>query len=272
MILNIIIAIAVLGGIGLVFGIVLAVSSKILTVEENPLLQPLTDALPGANCGGCGCSGCAAYAEAVLSGSASVGQCTVGGEAASAKMAEILGMDTVPDTVRTVAFVRCTGLGHDTTKYTYAGIEDCLAATRLPGGGPIACSYGCLGYGSCEKACPYGAIHVENFVAKVDEEKCTGCSICVSTCPRHLIRLIPYGDETVVPCANKSKANLTRKVCPIGCIGCALCTRVCPTKAITVKDNLARIDYSLCTHCGACAEKCPRKLISVITGGKVMID
>jgi Na+-translocating ferredoxin:NAD+ oxidoreductase RNF subunit RnfB len=271
MITNILIAVAVLGGLGLIFGLILAISSKIFAVKEDERLAPLTEALPGANCGGCGFSGCAAYASAVIDGTAQVGLCSVGGNESAQKMAEIMGLDEVPEAVRNVAFVRCTGLGHDTTKYIYSGIDDCLAATRLPGGGSIACSFGCLGYGSCSKACPYDAIHVENFVAKVDEEKCKGCSICINTCPRSLITLVPYGDKTVVRCANHSKGNLTRFVCPIGCIGCTLCTKVCPTGAITVEDNLARIDYAKCTHCGACVEKCPRKLIS-IGNGKVAID
>ena len=51
------------------------------------------------------------------------------------------------------------------------------------------------------------------------------------------------------------------EVCSAGCIGCKMCTRVCEADAITVENNIAKIDYSKCTGCGKCAEKCPAKII-----------
>ena len=62
--MQIVIAIAILGGLGLVFGLVLAAASKIFYVESDPRLDQLNECLPGANCGGCGYAGCGAYAEA----------------------------------------------------------------------------------------------------------------------------------------------------------------------------------------------------------------
>ena len=50
-------------------------------------------------------------------------------------------------------------------------------------------------------------------------------------------------------------------VCDAGCIGCKLCTKVCASNAITVENNLAKIDYNKCINCGKCAEKCPVKII-----------
>ena len=41
-----------------------------------------------------------------------------------------------------------------------------------------------------------------------------------------------------------------------------LCTRQCESGAITVADNLARVNYEECTQCGKCAEKCPVKVIT----------
>ena len=46
------IALAILGGMGLIFGLVLAVASKVFAVETDPRLEELTEALPGAKCGG----------------------------------------------------------------------------------------------------------------------------------------------------------------------------------------------------------------------------
>ncbi|MFR2041935.1 MAG: RnfABCDGE type electron transport complex subunit B [Oscillospiraceae bacterium] len=75
--MQIVIAIAILGGLGLVFGLVLAAASKIFYVESDPRLDQLNECLPGANCGGCGYAGCGAYAEAVLKGEAPIGKCSL---------------------------------------------------------------------------------------------------------------------------------------------------------------------------------------------------
>ena len=73
--MSVVIAIAVLGGLGLIFGLVLAAASKVFYVETDPRLDKLNECLPGANCGGCGYAGCGAYAEAVLKGEAPIGAC-----------------------------------------------------------------------------------------------------------------------------------------------------------------------------------------------------
>ncbi len=62
----IVIAILVLGGVGLVLGALIGVAAKFLTVEEDPRLGEVTNMLPGANCGGCGYAGCANFAEAIV--------------------------------------------------------------------------------------------------------------------------------------------------------------------------------------------------------------
>ena len=72
-----------------------------------------------------------------------------------------------------VAFVHCAGSADVAkNKYEYSGIEDCSAMAYVPGAGPKTCKYGCLGYGSCVKACPFDAIHIVDGVAKVDREAC----------------------------------------------------------------------------------------------------
>ena len=50
------------------------------------------------------------------------------------------------------------------------------------------CDVGCIGCRICEKNCEAGAIKIENFVASIDYDKCTGCGVCVTKCPRHIIR------------------------------------------------------------------------------------
>lgn len=268
--MEILIALAVLGGLGLVFGLVLAVASKVFYVKTDPRLEQLQDALPGANCGGCGYSGCAAYAQAVLDGKAEIGKCASGGDASAQKMAEIMGVKAEKVT-RRVALVRCAGYkrvdedGKPTgakMKGEYEGIHDCLAATKVAGRGPLICKFGCLGFGNCTKACKYDAIHIVDGVAKVDEEKCVGCMTCAAACPRSLIVPVEYGRHVVIACASKAKGAVTIRGCSAGCIGCGLCQKICPHDAIHVEQNLAIIDYSKCTSCGLCATVCPKHLIA----------
>ena len=268
--MEILIGIGILGGLGLLFGLILSIASKVFYVETDPRLEPLTEALPGANCGGCGYSGCAAYAQAVLEGKAPVGKCASGGDESAEKMAEIMGVKAEKVT-RRVALVRCSGFkgvdeeGRATgakMKGNYEGIHDCLAATKVAGRGPLICKFGCLGFGNCTKACKYDAIHVVNGVAKVDQEKCVGCMQCAAQCPRKLIVPVEYGKHVVVACASLAKGPVTIRGCTAGCVGCVLCVKICPHDAIHVEHNLASIDYEKCTSCGLCTTVCPKKLIA----------
>lgn len=253
-------AIAVLGALGALFGVILSVASKVFAVKTDPRLPKLKDALPGANCGGCGFAGCQAYAQAVLDGKAAIGLCAAGGAESAKMMSEIMGVESVA-VERKVAMVKCRGQKH-LQKGRYEGIADCRAAMFVAGNGPTACPSGCLGYGTCESVCKFGAISVENGVARVNAEKCTGCMQCIEACPRKVIVPVTYHEDIVIACSNQERGAYTRMVCDLGCVGCHLCERQCEYDAIHVINNLARIDYSKCVSCGRCAAVCPRHLIS----------
>ncbi|MEG2857437.1 MAG: RnfABCDGE type electron transport complex subunit B [Clostridia bacterium] len=257
--LNILYAVLILGALGLVLGGLLAFASRVFAVDRDDRYDKVTELLPGANCGGCGYAGCANYAAALVDGEAALSACPVSNESAMGSIAKILGIELTKNE-RLQALVRCNGGTRTKRKFDYVGISDCAAANRVAGG-DLECSYGCLGFGSCAKACAFDAISIKNGVAVVDGERCTGCLQCVSACPRGIIVPVPYTADVNVICSNHDSGAALRGMCEIGCIGCKICVKACKYGAITVEDNLARIDYSKCTGCGECALKCPRGLI-----------
>ncbi len=259
--LGILIAAALVGGLGIVIGLLLGVAGEKFKVEVDEKEVAVRELLPGNNCGGCGFAGCDALAKAIAEGEAAVNACPVGGEAVGSKIAEVMGVESAPGE-RMVAFVKCAGTcDKSEDKYNYFGISDCRMAYVVPGHGDKKCSYGCMGLGSCVKACPFDAIHIVNGVAFVDKEACKACGKCVAACPKHLIELVPYSAEYKVNCSSNDKGKAVKDACLAGCIGCSLCAKNCPSGAVKVENNLAKIDYSLCTNCGTCATKCPVKII-----------
>lgn len=252
-------ALLVLGVMGGIFGLVLAIASKVFAVETDDRLEPIISALPGANCGGCGYTGCAAYAQAIIDGKAEIGLCAAGGNESARHIAEIMGVET-SEMERIVALVRCRGYDRQ-FKGPYDGLHDCVAASKVAGRGPISCKFGCLGFGNCVKACKFDAINIKDGVAFVDREKCKGCMSCAAACPRGLIIPVPYKNEMYVSCASVANPKISAKVCLNGCIACRKCEKICPVQAITIEHNLAVIDYEKCVSCGLCSTVCPRHII-----------
>lgn len=253
----ILIPVILLSGIALVCGIVLTVSSVLFGVKEDETAVAVRECLPGANCGACGFSGCDGYAKALSDGTTTkTNLCVPGGDDCAQAVAAILGTEA-EDVVERVAYVACNGTCEVVEKkHNYQGHQSCLTANMAYSGDRF-CNYACLGYGDCVKVCPQNAIAVENGVARVNPQKCIGCGICVRECPNGIIHLINDTSRVVVECSNHDKGAQTRKYCSNGCIGCMKCQKTCPNGAITVKDNLATIDYSLCTGCGECVKVCP---------------
>lgn len=258
---GIVLAVLLLAGLGLLCGLILAVAAILMAVPKNELEEQLREALPGANCGACGYSGCDGYAAALARREAPVGRCTPGGEETLAVTSALLGVDGALE--RKVAVVRCAGCDEKAPrKTTYTGIQSCRAAMQLFGGDK-GCRFGCLGYGDCQKVCEYSSIAIENGIARIDPSLCRACGKCTEVCPKDLIALTTPSTAMVL-CSSREKGAAQRKVCTAGCLGCGKCVRTCPSEAITVENNLARIDEARCTGCGACVASCPTRCITLL--------
>ena len=259
-------AILCLGGIGLIASATLGVASKKFAVEVDPREAAIMDALPGANCGACGEPGCSGYAKGVAEGRLAPTLCTPGGSATIESIAEILGIEAVATTPQ-IAVVMCQGDNSKAAaKYRYLGLEDCNAAQKLADG-PKACPGGCLGLGSCVRACPFDAIEMtDQGLAVINRDKCTGCEKCVAVCPRNVISMTPKTATTHVLCNSRDKGAAVRKYCQVGCIACNICKKTAHD-AYQIENFLARVDYEHDQEAALAVEKCPMKCIRDFSAG-----
>ena len=249
-----------IGGIGAFCGGALALAAYYLSVPEDPRIEQVTNELPGANCGGCGFAGCADYAKALVENKTSPDRCPVASSAAVQAIGALLGKAVVASG-RKVALVLCGGCNTEAIRhFSYNGITDCAAAAAIAGGDK-ACSFGCLGYGSCLRVCPVNCITMVDGVAKIDSSACIGCGKCVAACPRNLIQLVPEEAKIHVLCCSRDKGSVVRKVCGVGCIGCRICVKL-SDGAISMDGFLAKVDYTKPPLTNEeLVEKCPGKCI-----------
>ena len=247
--------------LGIVIGVGLAYASKQFHVERDQKVEDIQKALYGTNCGACGFAGCAGAAEAIAKGDAPVDVCIPGAEPVAQKVAAIMGSVVSETKAKTHALVLCHGTTQKAKKrFNYYGLKTCLAVTQL-GGGDKSCSYGCVGYGDCQRVCAFDAITIKDGLAIINKDKCTACKLCVKACPKKIIVMAPAKEKRVVYCKSHDAGKISRTLCEVSCIACGICVKSCPFTAITMENNLARIDYDKCTNCGICEEKCPTKAI-----------
>ncbi|HRU13330.1 MAG TPA: Fe-S cluster domain-containing protein [Dysgonamonadaceae bacterium] len=259
-------AVAVLCVIGAVSSAILYIISQRFKTIEDPRIELVQEALPAANCGGCGFPGCNGFASAIVKSDTMDGfYCPVGGQTTMDNIARILGR-TADVSIKKIAVVRCNGTCENRPRTNiYDGASNCTIAAALYGG-DTGCSFGCLGLGDCVDSCLFDAIHInpETMLPEVVEDKCTACGACVKACPKNLIELRKQGPKSrriYVSCMNKDKGGVARKSCEVACIGCGKCQQVCPFDAITIENNLAYIDDDKCRLCRKCVPVCPTNSI-----------
>ncbi len=258
---------AVLGG---VFAFLLGVVSKLTYIPVDPKAQEVREALPGANCGACGYPGCDGCAQAIAEGKAPMNACVIGGPKVSSAVAEIMG-GSAEFGQRYVASVKCLGdQSHTREIYKYTGPRDCRIMAQYHGGCK-SCSHGCLGCGTCQSVCDFGAIRMMNGLAVINPEKCTSCMKCINICPKKIISLVPYGAVAQVKCSNPDFGKAVTGACSIGCIGCGICARLAPEE-FKLNGKLAEATY----HEGydmekakAAAAKCPAHCIVIDEQGDI---
>ncbi|GBC61868.1 electron transporter RnfB [Desulfonema ishimotonii] len=248
-------------GMAIVICYILGWANKAFHVEVDPRTEAIVATLPGANCGGCGYVGCGDYADAVVNDGAPVDKCPVGGAACAASVASIMGVE-VGESFPQRPIVHCGAHYSERKGRTeYRGEMTCKAANMVAG--VQGCTYGCLGFGDCTRACKYDAIHIVDGLATVDYDKCIGCGACGSVCPRNIITITPFKKSRIlaVGCSNKDTGKDVMAVCEVGCIGCKACAR--KSDLFKIVDNLPTIDYEIwdeeCTpDVMAACEKCSR--------------
>jgi len=255
--MTILIAIAALGGLTFLLALMLVLANKKLYVYEDPRIDAVEDMLPHANCGACGYPGCRPFAEALVSGEALPGKCTVSTEEGRARIADYLGVALGGDE-RQVARLACAG-GANVARLQaqYEGLESCQAAALVSGGGK-GCSWGCLGYGDCEVVCDFDAIAMDaQGLPVVDVDKCTACGDCVEACPKDLFSLEPMSHRLWVACKNQDMGDEILEECEVACTACGRCAMDAPGDLIEMAYNLPVVKHAAAVETKEPIQRCP---------------
>jgi NADPH-dependent glutamate synthase beta subunit-like oxidoreductase len=258
-------AILTVGGIGLIAGLGLAIASRVFYVYVDPKVLALLEALPGANCGGCGFPGCSGAAAAIVKGEAAPNICVGGGTDVHAKVAEILGVELKerePDFARPGCYY---GVQEADLKYRYDGLADCRAALLL-GGGAKVCPIGCLGLGTCVKACPFGALSMgSDGLPTVSLNLCTGCGTCERVCPKHIITLSSNSTRVQQEYTTEECTAPCQRTCPAGIDIPSYILKISQgdylgaVRVIKEKNPLPLVCGRICVH--PCEFECRRNLM-----------
>lgn len=257
----------ILGGVGTLFALVIALAQRRLYVWEDPRIDAVAGMLPGANCGACGQVGCRPFAEQLVAGHTEPATCTVLSADDREGLAAYLGVE-VGSVIRRVARLLCAG-GCDVAplRAEYVGLQTCRAAAAVAGGAK-ACSWGCLGLADCVRSCNFDAMFMNPVgLPVVIPDRCTACGDCAEACPKDLYTLMPLAQQLIVQCRNLLEGGDAEAVCAVACTGCGKCAADAPAGLIEMRQGLAIIDYSRNGEAAREAtRRCPTRAIVWVEG------
>jgi RnfABCDGE-type electron transport complex B subunit len=237
-------AAAVMGGLGLLFGAILALAYRFLRVPEDPRIDQVEALLPASNCGACGEAGCRALAQKIVGGERAPSACTVSNAERRDAIAELLGVDAGSEAKR-VARLHCAGGRREARQIAaYTGHDTCRAAVIVGGGGKL-CPWGCLGLGDCAAACKFDALGMnDDGLPVVDVQACVACGDCVKACPRSLFEILPQSHNLIVQCSAPLAGEQARALCTVACDACGRCAQDAAPGLVRMERNLPRVDYA----------------------------
>lgn len=236
-------SVEILGGVGLVFAVFIAMAYWKLRVYEDPRIDAVAALLPGANCGACGFPGCRGFAEQAVAGKVQPAGCNVISGDGAAAIASYLGVDAGQANKR-VARLLCAG-GTDVAakQAEYRGLPTCGAAAAVAGGGK-GCAWGCLGFGDCASVCTFGAITMNRFgLPVVDPVKCTACGDCVNACPKNLFQITPLDQHLLVQCRSMIEGDDALASCAVACTACGKCVIDAAPGLVSIERGAAVVHY-----------------------------
>jgi Na+-translocating ferredoxin:NAD+ oxidoreductase subunit B len=264
---------AILGGIGVVFAGLIALTHRAFWVWEDPRLDEVVEMLPGTNCGACGEPGCRAFAEALVEGRVQPAACTSMGDAEVQAVADHLGVEAGEANHR-VARLLCAGGSHVARQQAeYRGLPTCAAAAVVARGGK-GCPWGCFGLADCEVACDFDAIVMSQVgLPLVIPELCTACGDCVEACPQGLFTLMPRDHSLLVQCQNLIQGDDATEMCSVACDGCGRCVQDAAPGVIRMEHGLAVVDYEKIDLAEpAATERCPTGAIVWLNGVQFPVE
>ena len=267
--MTVFLSLLVMGIIGGIFGLGLAVLDKTLKVHDDPLVEEVTEMLPGINCGACGKAGCVAYAKHVVNTKDMGGGCLPAGDETNEAIAKKLGLEHI-GVPGLKLIIKCSaGCQNQVKSFEYRGPKSCAIANVSAGN--IDCKFGCMALGDCVTACPVDALTIVDCRVEIDNQKCIDCGSCVKACPRGLFQFADIGktkEYYVVNCNNPEDAMTTKKACRTGCIGCGICIRLVEESPFYLEDKISRLNYAKAKgrdDLDVAVEKCPVKIIKKFT-------
>lgn len=262
-------AVAILGAVGLTFGILIALAHRKFKVWEDPRIDVVAAMLPGANCGACGVPGCRTFAELVIAGKQRPADCNVLDAAGVETLASYLGVEAGEANKRIARLLCAGGANVATQQADYSGLETCAAASTVGGGGK-GCTWGCLGFGDCAVVCEFDAIVMnEHQLPVVDPVKCTACGDCVDACPKGLFTIMPLDWKLIVQCRSALEGDEVLSICRAACTACGKCVLDAAPGLITMRGGLPVIDYTKNELASPdAARRCPTDAIAWVEGAQ----